>query len=264
MILDGFLTFSAFIPSDFHRLQCLMLTIISTHLPQDASTNVQMFWRWLHITAAILWIGLLYYFNLVNTPFLRELDPGIRSRIFGPLMLRAMNWFRWSSLLTVLAGIAYWGEIVHTDAKNAGAKEGTLWGSWFLIWIVAWVIFYLCLRFIKNGWAVGALGTIAVIVACIVFLKLNAHGWESNRTLSIGLGGGIGFFLMLNVWGIIWRVNKRLIRWTEDFVKNGTPMPAQAAEFARQSMITSRCGFVLTLPVIFFMAAASHYPMFGA
>ncbi|HEX7958691.1 MAG TPA: urate hydroxylase PuuD [Terriglobales bacterium] len=234
------------------------------HLPQDASTNVQMFWRWLHITAAILWIGLLYYFNLVNTPFLRELDPAVRSRIFAPLMLRAMNWFRWSSLVTVLAGIAYWGEIVHADAKNAGAKQGGLLGSWFLIWIAAWIVFYLCLRFIKNGWAVGTLGTIAVIIACIVFLKLNSQGWESNRTLSIGLGGGIGFFLMLNVWGIIWRVNKRLIRWTEDFVKNNTPIPAQAAEFARQSIITSRCGFVLTLPVIFFMAAASHYPMFGA
>jgi len=264
MSIDGVAGLATTVSWNFHASSLLVLSAFSTHLPQDAPTNVQMFWRWLHITAAILWIGLLYYFNLVNMPFLRELDPSIRSRIFAPLMLRAMNWFRWSSLVTVLAGVALWGQIVHTDAKNGGATEGGLWGSWFVIWIATWIVFYLCLRFMRNGWLIGTLGTIAVIIACVVFLKLNSHGWESNRTLSIGIGGGIGLFLMMNVWGIIWRVNKRLIRWTEDNVKNGTPMPAQAAEFARQSMIASRCGFVLTLPVIFFMAAASHYPMFGA
>lgn len=264
MSLTALLPFATSISADFHLCLAAILGAAGVHLPQDASTNVQMFWRWLHITAAILWIGLLYYFNLVNMPFLRELDPAVRGRIFAPLMMRAMNWFRWSSVVTVLAGVAYWGEIVHSDARNAGAKEGALWGSWFLIWIIAWAVFYLCLRLIRNGWIVGTLGTVAVIIACIVFLKLNSHGWESNRTLSIGLGGGIGFFLMLNVWGIIWRVNKRLIRWTDDFVKNGSPMPTQAAEFARQSMVTSRCGFILTVPVIFFMSAASHYPMFGA
>ena len=264
MSLYGLVVFPTSVLPDFQASSLVALTAISTHLPQDASTNSMMFWRWLHIIAATLWIGLLYYFNLVNTPFLRELDSAIRSRVFAPLMLRAMNWFRWSSLVTVLAGLALWGQIVNTDAKNGGATAGGLWGSWFLIWIATWVVFYLCLRFIKNGWVVGTLGTIAVIIACVVFLKLNSHGWESNRTLSIGIGGGIGFFLLLNVWGIIWRVNKRLIRWTNDNVKNGTPMPPQAAEFARQSMITSRCGFVLTVPVIFFMAASSHYPIVWA
>src|SRR5262249_52293638 len=198
------------------------------HLPNAFSINLQMFWRFLHITASILWIGLLYFFKLVNTPFLRSLEPGTRARILGPLMWRALNWFRWSSVVTALAGLAYWGEIVHSDARNAGAHEGGLWGSWFLIWILAWAIFYLCLRGIKNGLVVGTLGFVVIILASVAFVWLNSHGWESNRTICIGIGGGMGFFLLLNVWGIIWRVNKRLLRWTEDSVKTGAPMPALA------------------------------------
>ena len=244
-------------------LEVLVSFSFGVHLPEDAATNVQMFWRWLHTTAAILWIGLLYFFNLINMPFFRELDPALRSRILGPLMWRAMQWFRWSSVVTVLAGLAFWAEIIHSDARNAGMHEGALWGSWFVIWIVCWAGFYLALRFIRNGIVVGAIGLVLIALASLIFLRLNSHGWESNRTLCIGIGGGMGFFLMLNVWGIIWRANKRVIRWTEENLKNGTPVPPKAAELARQSMIASRCGFLVTFPLIFFMAAASHYPLFG-
>ena len=45
------------------------------------------------------------------------------------------------------------------------------------------------------------------------FLALNQNGWESNRTLAIGIGGGLGWFMMLNVWGIVWRMQKKIIRW---------------------------------------------------
>jgi hypothetical protein len=37
---------------------------------------------------------------------------------------------------------------------------------------------------------------------------------ELNRLLSIGIGGGIGWVMLLNVWGVIWHIQKRLIQWT--------------------------------------------------
>ncbi len=241
-----------------------LFSLADIHLPNNGAAHMQIFWRWLHIVAAILWIGLLYFFYLVNRPFLREIDPAIRARILGPLMWRSLNWFRWSSLVTVLAGMAYWGEVVHADARNAGVHEGGLWGSWFLIWALVWVIFYLCLRTIRSGALIGLVLAIAIAAACVLFLRLNSHGWESNRTLSIGLGGGMGFFLLLNVWGTVWRINKKLIRWTEENLSDGKPVSVQAAELARQSMITTQCSFYVTFPLIFFMAAASHYPIFGS
>jgi uncharacterized membrane protein len=91
---------------------------------------------------------------------------------------------------------------------------------------------------------------------------LNAHGWESNRLLAIGIGGGLGWFMMLNVWGIIWRIQKKLIRWTEA-AAGGTPMPADAGALSLLAQLISRTNFVLTFPMLLFMAIASHYPVFG-
>jgi uncharacterized membrane protein len=59
-------------------------------------------------------------------------------------------------------------------------------------------------------------------------------------------------------------MQKRMIRWTEQSAASGTPPPAQAASYARLTFLASRVNFVLSFPMLFFMAAASHYPMFNA
>ena len=46
----------------------------------DTTTLVQFTLRWIHFVAGITWIGLLYFFNLVNVPFLKELEPGVKDR----------------------------------------------------------------------------------------------------------------------------------------------------------------------------------------
>jgi uncharacterized membrane protein len=81
--------------------------------------------------------------------------------------------------------------------------------------------------------------------------------------LAIGIGGGIGWMMLLNVWGVIWRIQKRLIAWTNANARNGTPMPDKAARMARMVFLMSRINAWLTIPLLFLMGAASHYPMFG-
>jgi uncharacterized membrane protein len=73
----------------------------------------------------------------------------------------------------------------------------------------------------------------------------------------------MGWLMMLNVWGVIWRFNKALIRYTNESVANGTPMPPQTATFARLTFVTSRANFAVAFPMLFFMAAASHFAVFG-
>ncbi|HLI03399.1 MAG TPA: hypothetical protein VKU93_03920, partial [Terracidiphilus sp.] len=95
--------------------------------------------RWIHFVAGITWIGLLYFFNLVATPFLRELDAQQRGLVVPRLMPKALWWFRWSALLTVLVGVAYWSHIVAVDVRSAvaagePASAGGMMGSFFLIW----------------------------------------------------------------------------------------------------------------------------------
>src|SRR5712671_5256724 len=112
------------------------------NFPSDVRTNIEMLLRWVHFLAGITWIGLLYFFNLVNVPLMKELDAGTKGKVMPGLMLRALFWFRWSAVLTVLAGFAYWGNIVASDARNAGAAPTTALTSFLLIWTATWAILY--------------------------------------------------------------------------------------------------------------------------
>src|SRR6202161_1278663 len=94
------------------------------NFPPDFKTNFLMLIRWIHFLAGITWIGLLYFFNLVNVPLMKELDATTKGKVMPALMTRALWWFRMSAALTVLAGLAYFGNIVGADAHNGGGSAG--------------------------------------------------------------------------------------------------------------------------------------------
>lgn len=238
--------------------------------PQGAVTNEEIVLRWLHIVAAIIWIGLLYFFNLIGGPAMQQLEAPVRGKIFPALMSRAMWWFRWSAVVTVVVGLRYYWLILAADARNAGDPSLALrWlGWWLLIWIVAFALIYPvqlpAKGMLDNGWVRSLLIAIIVVAASWDSLVVNSSPSSSNAHLSISIGGGLGLLLFFNVWGIVWRAQKRLIAWTRAAVESGTPMPAQAARLARWSFIASRVGFWISFPMIFFMAAAEHYPFLGS
>jgi len=236
-------------------------------LPSDFNTNLLMLLRWMHFIAGITWVGLLYFFNLVNVPFMKELDAVTKGKVLPNLMSRALWWFRWASVVTVFMGFGYWQSIVGSDARNAGASTAVPMYSFFLIWTVVWAISYACLipgkGILDKGPVLTVIYAIVVVLAACLFLRWNDHGWESNRLLAIGIGGGLGWVMMLIVWGVIWRAQKKIIQWTRDNAANGTPMPDKAKYLGRQAFLCSRTNFYLSFPLLFCMAAASHYPMFG-
>lgn len=223
--------------------------------------------RWVHFIAGITWVGLLYYFNLVNAPLVKVAQPAEKGFVVTQLMPRALWWFRWASVVTVLAGVWYWSSIVASDAQNAGVKPGAAMGSFFGIWTLAFVIEMGFLmspaEVLRKGAVLTVLMTVVILAASYLYIALNQHGWESNRMLSIGVGGGMGWFMMLNVWGLLWRMQKKIIRWTTANIADGTAIPPEAQKAARLSFLVSRINFVLSFPLLFFMAVASHYPLFA-
>lgn len=237
------------------------------NFPTDLNSNLLMLFRFLHFVGGITWIGLLYFFNLVNVPFMKGLDPATKGKVVPGLMSRALWWFRWGSVLTVLMGMAYWGKIVAVDARNGGSTSAVPMASFYIIWTVAWALMYACQipgkGALDKGPVLAVIYTVIVVAASALFLRLNNHGWESNELLAIGIGGGMGWVMMLNVWGVIWRAQKKIIQWTAENAANGTAIPDQAKYLARQAFLTSRTNFVLSFPLLFLMAAANHYPMFG-
>jgi len=237
----------------------------------DASATMQIVFRWLHFLAGITWVGMLYFFNLVNVPFLKEMDSVTKGKVIPSLMPRALWWFRWGAVVTVLFGLALWGNIVEADARNgaanglSGASSGRPMATFFIIWTLVFAFIYAAIMVLKinKGSVIAIIVTVLVIIGSYLFLDLNTHGWESNRLLSIGIGGGLGWIMMMNVWGIIWRINKKVVAWTRDNAVNGTAIPPQAPAMARVAFLASRTNAYLSIPMLFFMAASSHYPMLG-
>src|SRR5258705_5166600 len=72
--------------------------------------------RWLHFVAGITWIGLLYFFNLVNVPLQKRLDADTKKKVNPELLLPALWYFRWGAVVTVLAGPGFY--VVETTERD--------------------------------------------------------------------------------------------------------------------------------------------------
>ncbi|ALA60449.1 urate hydroxylase PuuD [Nitrospira moscoviensis] len=151
--------------------------------------------RWVHFLAGITWIGLLYFFNLINAAFLKSLDGPTKNVVIPKLMPAALNWFRHGATVTVLAGIVLY--------------------------------FYL--------YSKGGTGAIA-----------------------LGIGGLLGIIMMANVHAIIWPNQKKIIA-AVSAAAQGTPAPAEMAQWGRTALLASRVNFLLSIPMLFFMGAGSHF-----
>jgi uncharacterized membrane protein len=232
--------------------------------------------RWAHFVAGITWIGLLYFFNLVNVPVQKALDADTKKKVNPDLLGRALWYFRWGAVVTVLAGLAYFAMyILKSDVANANAMGGGNINLWFILF--AWltypiVLFVVEFAIIKKVPALIKDGRVFAVVMIVLVLfvswgllrffdaMLTAGGqsFASNKTYSIGLGGAYGLVMMLNVWGIIWPNNKRIIAATA-----GTG-PAAPPELARQAFIASRTNAWLSLPLLLFMGTShGDWVIFG-
>ena len=106
----------------------------------------QFFTRWLHVLVGIMWIGLLYFFNFVQVPSFAEMEPGARNNAMDKLSWRALWWFRWAAVATVVTGflLLYFTEGYKPDYMKAlpgiSISAGILLGlTMFLnVWGVIW------------------------------------------------------------------------------------------------------------------------------
>lgn len=133
----------------------IVAIIIAVLIGHGVHVNVPSIARWLHIISGVMWIGLLYYFNVVQIPGLAVAaadagGPGGAgiSKYIAP---RALLWFRWAALATWLTGAWYLGPnfvpaftfglladmpTPYFAVIGTGAWLGTimLFNVWVLIW----------------------------------------------------------------------------------------------------------------------------------
>jgi uncharacterized membrane protein len=116
----------------------------------DPDGGLAMIARAGHILVGIAWIGLLYFFNFVQTPSFAQLSPGARNEAFDKLTWRALWWFRWAAMATFLLGLvlvgvysskdAYPGHSYLGSSRGTSIMTGMLFGITMLanVWSVIW------------------------------------------------------------------------------------------------------------------------------
>ena len=94
---------------------------------------VRILFRWAHFVGGITWIGMLYFFNLVNVNFMKTLDAPTKKIVVPELLPRALWYFRWGAVVTVLAGMAYYAMyIIAPDVKNANSLGNAGANTWLV------------------------------------------------------------------------------------------------------------------------------------
>ena len=139
--------------------------------------------RWGHIVVGIAWIGLLYYFNFVQTEYVKKADPEAKKDVMQKLAPNALWWFRWAAFFTFLTGLylLYVQERMITTAIALGTLMGTIMmlNVWGIIWRNQKVVIGL-----KEGDAVkaGAKAALAsrtntlLSLPMLYFMVSSAHG----------------------------------------------------------------------------------------
>jgi len=104
------------------------------------------FMRWLHIASGVMWIGLLYYFNFVQTPSMPKIPDEQKPAVSKVIAPAALFWFRWAAMSTIATGLLLaWmsGYIVKAvslqqpvTAIGVGMWLGTI--MWFNVWFIIW------------------------------------------------------------------------------------------------------------------------------
>jgi uncharacterized membrane protein len=114
------------------------LLIILYHLFDIGRGYWGPFFTFLHVISGVTWIGLLYYFNLVQIPTMPNIPAELKPAIGKYIAPEALWWFRWAAASTVATGIIVFSS--GTAVVNLTIVTGALLGLvmaynvWFIIW----------------------------------------------------------------------------------------------------------------------------------
>lgn len=103
------------------------------------------------------------------------------------------------------------------------------------------------------------------VIVGVIYLLIwwSRLGWTFNQwAVAILTGGTMGIIMWANVWFVIWPKQKIVIANAVATAAGGQANPA-AAGAGRRAALASRTNVLFSIPMLFFMGAASHYPLFN-
>ncbi len=179
---------------------------------------LDVLFRYAHIVFGVAWIGLLYYFNFVQTEYVKEADDGAKADVMAKLAPRALWWFRWAALFTFLTGFILLWWISSQQRYNLGIVLGALMGTIMMlnVWGIIWPNQKIMIGLAEGDKTVaGPKAALAsrtntlLSLPMLYFMVASIHGplasggaWASANTTALIIGLAIIVVIEANViWG---------------------------------------------------------------
>jgi uncharacterized membrane protein len=215
--------------------------------------------KWFHIFAGIMWIGLLYFFNFVNGSFVATLDGDTKKKVVPELMPRALYWFRWGAAWTWFTGLVLMYVLFWTTSEMPSnftsdeitGESANMYIHLLLLFTFLAVFIYDFIYKSKLASNVRLVTTISFVLIGIYLYSLSSCAGFGYRAFNIHVGAMFGTIMAFNVWFRIWPAQQKIIT----AIKNGdAPDPADAA----MAGLRSRHNTYLSLPLIWTMINEHH------
>ena len=224
--------------------------------------------RWVHVFAAIMWIGQTYLFNWFEKNL--ETDASTRPNVMGSLWMvhgggfyfvekqknpelqpRVLHWFKWESATTWLSGLVllvvtyYMGGLLVEPEQSVGLAHACGIGIVVLGWVVYDLLVLSPLG--KHDAVIAAIGWVLLVAAAFGLRKV-----MSSRAAYIHIGFMVGTIMAANVWMRILPAQRKMIaaakegKVADGAIKARGPQPSRHNSF-------------MVVPLVFIMIS-NHYP----
>lgn len=219
----------------------------------DATVSewLNLVFRWIHVIAGVMWIGHLWYFNFVNSQVAKTYDADSKKKVLPEVMPRALYWFRWGAMYTLITGILLLGVVYYMGGitlPSVGAGMSTAIGIGLLV--VAFFVYDMLWKSpaFKNEMVGAAVSFVAVVAIAFGLTRV-----FPGRGVLMHIGAMFGFIMATNVWMRIWPAQRKIIAGVK-----GTA-PAPDASVAALSGLRSKHNTYMSVPLMFFMVS-NHFP----
>ena len=255
------------------------MTSLPLALSDSVSDWADLGLRWLHVVAAMAWIGTSFYFVLLDQSLRRPAREGdaeagvggelwevhgggfyhVQKYVVAPRVLpEYLAWFKWEAYTTWLSGFGLMLVIYYLEASSALVRPGDDLDAWVAVVIsvsllaAAWIAYDVLNRLLADGWVLWS-----VLFGLVAVAAWGSSELFSPRAAWLQVGAMIGTVMAANVFVNIIPAHWELIRAKE---AGREPDPEPGLQAKQRSVHNN----YFTLPVLLTMLAG-HFPFaYGA